>query len=500
MPTHPGVLIAPRLPSRPDIHVNMSSSAPPKASGWSALLIGAALSVSGLACDANPSAPSANTASGSLDGELSAVSVLGSTGGASTLYFLRIAGRPAPLPLTFDADPELPSNSSVRVWGAPDGSAFHVSRITVIDDPGAGSDTVTRSALIGQPSTSPTVAWVQMDVNSGGVTQTVAQAQQLIFGTGTGPLCGPKAGQMSVVQYYAENSYGMMQLTGQVEGPIPFSGTACNNFDPLAQNVVAQITAMGRTYDHYYLYWGSEQPCGPGWGDQGTRAKPGKYVWLNNDGTFCTATGQELGHNFGMMHASTMDCPSATIANDTTTCTSNEYGNPMTVMGGGCGHLNAVEKWYDGFLLGCNAIKVGASGTFTLLPIEIPLQRDPGAADRHAVDRAHPHHHDRSIRRSCNDRVLLPRAARRNVDGHRHEDGCVRPRRCRHPGAQEQRRADVPAGHEPVDHGVRSDVVGADLHRSGRRGELHAPFGHCQPGERHGHHRWWRWCHRQQRV
>ena len=62
----------------------------------------------------------------------------------------------------------------------------------------------------------------------------------------------------------------------------------------------------------------------------------------------------------------------ATIANDTSTCTSNEYGNPMTVMGGGCRHLISVEKWYSGFFQGCNAVKVKTSGTFTLLPIEIP--------------------------------------------------------------------------------------------------------------------------------
>src|SRR5215510_12217780 len=70
------------------------------------------------------------------------------------------------------------------------------------------------------------------------------------------------------------------------------------------------------------------------------------------------------------MHASTMDCGTSVIANDTSTCTSNEYGNPMTVMGGGCRHLIAIEKWYSGFLRGCNAVKVRTTGTFTVFPIE----------------------------------------------------------------------------------------------------------------------------------
>ena len=344
-------------------------SSPRGVKGIRALCLVAAFALAAGACDDGASAPSPSPVTGSLDGQLSAISVFGG-GAASALYYLQLADRTSPVRLVFDGDPNLASGIDVRVWGAPEGDAFHVLRYQEIVTTGA--DGTTRSALIGQPSTSPTVAWVQMDVNGGGVNQTVAQATQLIYGNGAGPLFGTKTTDKSLVQYYDENSFGMVKMTGQVEGPIPFSGTACNNFDPLAQAVVSQVTAMGRTYDHYYLYWGSEQPCGPGWGAQGTRNKPGKYVWLNNDGTFCTATGQELGHNFGMMHASTMKCTGATIANDTSTCTSSEYGNPMTVMGGGCRHLNAIEKWYDGYFLGCNAVKVRQSGTFTLLPIETP--------------------------------------------------------------------------------------------------------------------------------
>jgi hypothetical protein len=41
-------------------------------------------------------------------------------------------------------------------------------------------------------------------------------------------------------------------------------------------------------------------------------------------------------------------------------------------MGSGCLHLNAYDKWYQGFFGGCNAVRVRSSGTFTLLPIEIP--------------------------------------------------------------------------------------------------------------------------------
>jgi len=338
---------------------------------------GALLAVGALGCNSDPSttagaaAGDENTA-GALTGELTAVSILDAQGSPSMSYFLTLAGASSPVRLLFAADPNLTSSTRLRVWGQPEGDGFRVERQLVLPDANADETGLVRRALIGQPSTNVTVAWVQMDVNGGGVNQTAAAAQSLIFAQNPGPLFGTKAGDKSVAQYYTENSYGMVNLVGQVEGPIPFTGTACNNFDPLAMNVVSQVTALGRTYQHYYLYWGSEQDCGPGWGAQGTSAKPGKYVWLNNDGTFCTATGQELGHNFGLMHASTMKCTGATIANDTSTCTSNEYGNPMTVMGGGCRHLMSVEKWYSGFFKSCNAVKLKSSGTFTLLPIEIP--------------------------------------------------------------------------------------------------------------------------------
>ncbi len=321
----------------------------------------------------NPPATPAgdDNAAGALSGELSAVSILNATGPSSTEYFLQPKGGAKPVRLLFAVDPSLTSQTQLRVWGQVEGDAFRVDRHLVLGA-SEGESGAIRSALIGGAPTNVTVAWVQMDVNGGGVNQTAAAANTLIFGQNAGPLFGTKAGDKSVAQYYDENSYGLVKLVGQVEGPIPFSGTACNNFDPLATNVAGQVTALGRTYQHYYLYWGSEQPCGPGWGAQGTKARPGKYVWLNNDGTFCTATGQELGHNFGLMHASTMKCTGATIANNTSTCTSNEYGNPMTVMGGGCRHLMSVEKWYSGFFQGCNAVKLKSSGTYTLLPIEIP--------------------------------------------------------------------------------------------------------------------------------
>src|SRR5262249_55941706 len=57
-------------------------------------------------------------------------------------------------------------------------------------------------------------------------------------------------------------------------------------------------------------------------------------------------------------------------------CSIKEYGDKLTPMGSGCHQLNGYEKWYEKWLAGCNGVKVGASGTFNLVP---PETQCPGA-------------------------------------------------------------------------------------------------------------------------
>jgi hypothetical protein len=55
-----------------------------------------------------------------------------------------------------------------------------------------------------------------------------------------------------------------------------------------------------------------------------------------------------------------------------TNCTHVEYGDPYDPMGGGCGHINGVQKLYMGWLEGCNMVNTATDGTFNLLPLELP--------------------------------------------------------------------------------------------------------------------------------
>src|SRR4051812_38895547 len=113
------------------------------------------------------------------------------------------------------------------------------------------------------------------------------------------------------------------------------------------------------TYNHYMWYFGSKvSDCAwSGIGSEGNATRPQSDAWYNAS-TGCTVLVQEVGHNMGWMHSSTLACTGATFANDpTTACKSSEYGNRMTPMGSGCGMLNAHDLWYGGVVGGGNGGK-----------------------------------------------------------------------------------------------------------------------------------------------
>jgi MYXO-CTERM domain-containing protein len=63
-----------------------------------------------------------------------------------------------------------------------------------------------------------------------------------------------------------------------------------------------------------------------------------------------------------------MTCGGQTfVDNPMGTCRHSEYGDIFDPMGGGCRHMNAWQKSYQGWYGACNGVKVGKSGTFTLL-------------------------------------------------------------------------------------------------------------------------------------
>jgi hypothetical protein len=133
----------------------------------------------------------------------------------------------------------------------------------------------------------------------------------------------------SVDEYYRDASYGQLALTGDVFGwyTIDASNAGCT-YTTWASQARAKAAAAGVDLSGYqYTVYAFPQASSCGWA--GLAYLPGTGSWINGAMTL-RVVGHELGHNFGVHHASTLACTGGTFAG---TCTQSEYGDPFTVMG-----------------------------------------------------------------------------------------------------------------------------------------------------------------------
>jgi MYXO-CTERM domain-containing protein len=237
-----------------------------------------------------------------------------------------------------------------------------------LGDATAESNGVDRGLLVGAtPRQARTIAALMFDI--GGGPPDKAQIQELL------------TGEDSLRQMYREISYGMQDLTIDLLGPYTLPEQTCLPIEccgpkteqpngPAVQEIIADLP---KTYDHYFWVYGripQGAVCGT-WGDEGRPGRYAKYSSYSFHGIVGYA--QELGHNFGMTHEPIMTCPNnATFVDDPSQCTHSEYGSQLSFMGSGPMHTSGYHKVAQGWLSGCNGVTVGGSGTYTLLPTEIP--------------------------------------------------------------------------------------------------------------------------------
>ena len=146
---------------------------------------------------------------------------------------------------------------------------------------------------------------------------TDAEAQRFMFSTtNPGPTLGIGPTDKSTLQFYDETSYGRFAVSGDVEGPLQWTGAAAcngNGGSQLANQLRARISTQ---YGHYIWYYGSEQSaCEYGWGSLGNWANPSSNVWFNGN-LFDGAITHEIGHNLG---TSTRRRSAATVRRSRTT-------------------------------------------------------------------------------------------------------------------------------------------------------------------------------------
>ncbi|MBC8070349.1 MAG: hypothetical protein IAG13_18600 [Deltaproteobacteria bacterium] len=178
--------------------------------------------------------------------------------------------------------------------------------------------------------------------------------------------------------FYGENSYGKEKIAGDVFGGYEIEDPGTCNPSLIANRGLEQFIMRGHDPDDYrqFMWWfPSLGDCGfGGLASVGSVQDPAKDSWYN--GNFgCVVRNQEIGHNYGMGHSHSYSCPDDAEGNDVAfadNCEHIEYGDPYDPMGGGCAHMNVVQKSYMGWLEGCNIVDTQASGTYNLLPMELP--------------------------------------------------------------------------------------------------------------------------------
>jgi MYXO-CTERM domain-containing protein len=300
---------------------------------------------------------------GSLRGELRIANLSFDDGRSEREFFLAPHGGEELTKLVFAKEPGVAALTPIKVWGAIEGENLLVERFAIDEAVESPVARVEEPLLNGTKETR-TVGFVLMDIG-GGSNLTVAQAQTAAFGT-------RGANNASLKEYYLEASYNTLEFTGQVfetDVSLP-SGCSTSQLLQIANGWNAQF---GVTMQHWMGYIGSRtSECG--WGGVGWEgnAQTAQRVSFYNASDSCVVLAQEIGHNLGWMHAGTMDCGSEIMPDNPSSCSGTEYGSRISPMGGACLHLNAYDKWYQGFFGGCNAVRVPSSGTFTLLPLEIP--------------------------------------------------------------------------------------------------------------------------------
>jgi hypothetical protein len=191
----------------------------------------------------------------------------------------------------------------------------------------------------------------------------VASVQNVMTGT-TG----------SVAKFFAEASYGQHLLNVTVPSQWFRSATMATpttcNYTALASAGDAAAVAAGYSPSSYeFRVYMFPRVAACGWSGLAYIGSP-KQAWINGPSSVTTSVvGHEMGHNFGLLHAASVDCGARAIGG---TCSVSEYGDPFNTMGNQrAAHFDATQKALLGWIP-ATSVKTHSTGsaTYVLSPIE----------------------------------------------------------------------------------------------------------------------------------
>jgi hypothetical protein len=268
-------------------------------------------------------------------------------GTSKTIYKLRGAhgnthSHDLKLPIAFSA---LEGGAVVRVSGQASDKNTIVARTVEVLEP-AITPVVTgpRSAAV-----------VLLNFTDKAITCTPSVVEEVFFSTS----------KPSVDSVYRQTSGGRVSFTGQVFGPITINylSTGACDLTAWASAANAALTAQGVNLSSFtnMVY---SMPSAPNCTFAGLGFMPGTVAWTKSCSSESVGLfSHELGHNFGMAHAST----------GTLTTNSSEYGDESDFMGrwGGVKQVNAPHREQMGWIESSAIQTISSNATVEIAPLEL---------------------------------------------------------------------------------------------------------------------------------
>jgi hypothetical protein len=257
------------------------------------------------------------------------------------------------------------NGAKVRVTGTMSGSTLKVG--------GNKADAqVTQNTVVAAPSAKKLAVLLIKFADTDPEPYTIAGTQGTIF-----------SNPDSVANYFAEESYGQLTMTGDVFGYFVIStNTAACDYTDIGNKARAAATAAGIDLSQYtQIQYVHNYLSSCGWA--GLAYVPGRDSWINQYQGL-RVSGHELSHNLGVHHASTMSCTvggvRVTLSANSADCTSSEYGDPFSIMGSGSTrHTHNQQLASLTWLSGGALQTVSTTGTYQLASSDLSSSAAPRA-------------------------------------------------------------------------------------------------------------------------